>query len=56
MTASSRYRNVGKGGEAYFVLEWNGSFGSHSGPSRGDSCRRASRPTEPFAVVARYVR
>ena len=44
MTASSRYRNVGKGGEAYFVLAMERSFGSHSGPSRGDSRSRAFRP------------
>ena len=34
----------------------HGGFGADSGPSRGDSCRRTFRPTEPFAVVTRYVR
>jgi hypothetical protein len=26
--------------------QWNDGFGSDSGPSRGDSCRRAIRPIE----------
>ena len=31
--------------------KWNGGFGVHSGSSRGDPCRRASRPFETFAVL-----
>ncbi|MFZ0599903.1 MAG: hypothetical protein WAN05_00700 [Roseiarcus sp.] len=45
-----------KGGEAYFGSQLNGGFGADSGPSRGDRCRRAIRPIEPFAIVTRYVR
>ena len=30
--------------------QWNGGFGAHCGPSRGDPCRRAVRPrTKPLA-------
>jgi hypothetical protein len=31
----------------------NDGYGADTGPSRGDPRRRASRPIEPFAVVAR---
>ena len=30
---------------------WNGRFGAESGPSRGDPCRRASRPTTTFTAT-----
>ena len=34
----------------------NDSYGAHSGPSRGDPWRQASRPTEASKAAARYVR
>jgi hypothetical protein len=33
----------------------NDGFGAHSGPSRGDPCRRALRPTATYAVAICYV-
>jgi hypothetical protein len=36
--------------------EWNDGYGTDSGPSGGDSRRRAFRPIEPVAVVTCYVR
>ena len=40
--------------------QWNDSYGAHSGPSRGECCRRALRPTTTFtaanAMAAQRVR
>ena len=41
-----------KGGEAHFGSQLNGGFGADSGPSRGDRCRRATRPSETIAVCS----
>jgi hypothetical protein len=38
------------------VRQWNGRFGAHSGPSQGDSRRRAIRPTETSTTAVCYVR
>ena len=44
------------GGEAISRSMWNDGYRADSGPSRGDSCRRAFRPIEPSAVPLRDVR
>src|SRR5271166_1467826 len=36
--------------------KWNGGFSVHSGPSRGDPCRRALRPIEASKAPIGYVR
>ena len=45
-----------KGVNPILGSHWNGGFGSHSGPSRGDPRRRASRPIEASRVRVCYVR
>jgi hypothetical protein len=35
---------------------WNDGFGAHSGPSPGDSCRRAFRPIEASKTAIGDVR
>jgi Arc/MetJ-type ribon-helix-helix transcriptional regulator len=36
--------------------QWNDCSGADSGPSRGSTCRRASRPTEAFNAAIRNFR
>jgi hypothetical protein len=36
--------------------EWNDGYGTDSGPSGGDSCRRAFRPIEASRATIGYVR
>jgi hypothetical protein len=43
------------GGEAH-VLRATAGIGADSGPSRGDPCLSAFRPTEASKAAARYVR
>jgi hypothetical protein len=45
-----------KDGERYFALDMNVGYRVDSGPSRGDSRRRAFRPTTTSADVVRNVR
>ncbi len=42
--------------KAISLSQSNVGYGAASGPSRGDSCRRAIRPTEPSTVAIRKVR
>jgi len=48
MTFPYRMRTCASGGEGYFALARNDGYGADSGPSRGQPCTRALRPSEIF--------
>ena len=42
--------------KAFSCPQWNDGFRPDSGPSRGDPCRRALRPTQASKAAVCYVR
>src|SRR5208337_3036626 len=44
------------GEEGYSRSQWNDGYDADSGPSRGDPCKRALRPTVGSKVAVRFVR
>jgi hypothetical protein len=48
--------SAASGGEPPSLPQWNGGYGSDSGPSRGGLCTRAFRPTATSTVAINNVR